>query len=68
MKVTIERFKNAFGETRYRFAMPSVFRPGQLSRTRKSWRTYSGAYKASKWLRDAIKNMKERENGPFGSQ
>lgn len=45
---TIETFQNVFGETRYRFAVPSILHPGTQSRSLSSWSTKAQAQRAGR--------------------
>ena len=44
----IESFKNGLGETRYRFAVPSILHPGQRSRSLNSWKSRASAHRAAR--------------------
>lgn len=41
----VEQFKNAFGETRFRFWAPSVLRPGTYTKSVNCWSTKRTAEK-----------------------
>lgn len=44
----IIKFVNALGQVKYKFQIPSIFHPGQMSKSLNSWDSKSGAYKALK--------------------
>jgi hypothetical protein len=59
--VRVEKFKNGLGETRYRFVVPSILHPGRESRSVNSWRSRSGAWKATAEWRRIYKATHRRE-------
>lgn len=56
----IIEFKNALGETRYRFMAPSLLHPGKMQSSLRSWKTKAEAVKAAGAVTKTFASVKQQ--------